>query len=109
MLFRFGTDIRSQWNVFRLLAQNKCEYFQCIRIQPIALSACSFVAKKVTPDPEKEVIKNKGGKKSKYGGYVDKKQINRIKFSATIDVWRNITVAELAKAFKVDLGMSSTI
>lgn len=106
-LIRFGTDTRFQWSVARLLAKNEFTHFQTKRIQSISLSACSGAAKKVT-DPENEVIKNKGGKKRQYTGYVDKKEKSRIKFRGTVDVWRNITVRELAHTLKLDLGKSMT-
>lgn len=105
--FRFGTDIRYQWRVSRLLAKNKFEHFQCTRIQPITLSAYSFVVKKT--NSENEVIKNKGGKKRNYKGYVDRKEKSRIKYLGCADVWRNITVAQLAQAMKIELGMLTPI
>lgn len=104
-LIRFGTDTRFQWSVARLFAKNEFTHFQTKRIQSISLSACSGAVKKV-PDPENEVIKNKGGKKRQYKGYVDKKENNRIKFRGSVEVWRNITVKELAEVLKLDLGKS---
>lgn len=84
------------------MTKAKFDRVQCTRVPPISLRVCCFSVKKA--DPEAEVIKNKGGKRRDPKGYVDKKEKNKIKLRGNVDVWRNITVEQLAKGMKLDLG-----
>lgn len=69
------------------------------------MSACSFAAKK-NANSETEVINNPKGKKNHRlrPGYVDKKVQQRLKSIGKVDVWTNMTVAELARNLKLGIG-----
>lgn len=100
---RFSTDIRCPALALRFHSTNGLFHPQRTFSRSISLSVGQS-KKRTDPEPQNELIKNKGGGKRKFTVGYNNKKIHKTKVMGTANVWRNMTVAEFAKALNIDLG-----